>query len=530
MKNILVKNDKGTNISNNRKNKTYKKISINNANKNNPHKTFTEKKIFEKTLYNISVKNKSEINHFLNLDDENQYNLKLNTKFLSSIFKYNFGHSLEPPQLKNETVLNFQKFSNFSFYPTEIIRHDNIKKCEIFPPLFQYGAQYIINELHTSLYTNIKKIIKLQSHLRGYLFRKKIIINNLDKTYFEKKSIKAIIAIQKNVRGFLLRINIRKKIILKFINQKRKSAIDLIIRNMKRYLNILKIKKIIFIKYYLEQRKQKATYIQETFKNYKFYKSFKKLKKDIDKNYCLYYPYKAKKVEIIIYFDDENTKKKCTKYSFIYNKLLKCFILLINPSNFFSGKYKCQFVVDDIKICDERYPTIQHNNDFYNLIDLVPRNFKKIKIKAKKVKSSNTKINKLKLNSTKNKEFLNKKNLSNSSTMNIHHLKIALEDIMEEDDEGKSVTSKDYNNRYEKRAKLSDKNIKIFKSEEIEKEKEKELKLEENKNFEDDDDSFDFTEEEYLKIKKIKNKNIDKTNFTHLKNELNENITNNKNL
>ena len=48
---------------------------------------------------------------------------------------------------------------------------------------------------------------------------------------------------------------------------------------MRNYMYIIKIKKIIFIKYHLEQRKQKATYIQETFRNYKFYKAFKKLKK-----------------------------------------------------------------------------------------------------------------------------------------------------------------------------------------------------------------------------------------------------------
>ena len=306
MENNLIKNNKQKEIIEAKGNNKYKK-TINNTNKNKPHKTFTQKKIFEKTLYDISLKNKPEIKHILNLDNDSQYNLKINTKFLSSIFKYNFGHSLEPPQLRNETVLNFQKFTNFSFYPTDIIKYDNnIKKQENFPPLFQYGGQYIINEMHTSLYDNINNIIKIQSHLRRFLYRKKLIINNLDRSYFEKKAIRAIITLQKNIRGFLVRINIRKKIITKYINQKRKSAVDLIIKKLRHYLNFIKIKKIIFIKYHLEQRKQKATYIQETFRNYKFYKSFKKLKIEIDSNYFLYYPYKAKKVEIIIYFDDDN--------------------------------------------------------------------------------------------------------------------------------------------------------------------------------------------------------------------------------
>ena len=526
MDNNLIKNNNQTEISETKENK-YKRLSINNANKNKPHKTFTQKKIYEKTLYDISLKNKSEIKHLLNLDNDSQYNLKLDTKFLSSVFKYNFGHTLEPPQLKNETVLNFQKFSNFSFYPTEIIKYDNnIKKYETFPPLFQYGSQYIINEMHTSLYNNIKNIIKIQSHLRGYLFRNKLLINNLDRSYFEKNAKKAIITLQKNIRGFLSRINIRKKIITKYINNKRKSAVDLIIKKMRHYLYFIKIKKIIFIKYYIEQRKQKATYIQETFRNYKFYKSFKKLKKEIDSNYFLYYPYKAKKVEIIIYFDDDNTKKENKKYTFTYNKLLKYFILLINPNHFFSGKYKCQFVVNDIIICDERYPTIQHNNGFYNLINFVPTNNAKCKMSPKKI----LQIMNNNIKSEKNNVYKNKKNnnleceniLSNSSNLFLGHLTISLEDIMEEDDEGKSVTSKDLN-KYDKRLRASDKNSKItYKNEENEKEKQ----LEDNFYDDDDDDSFDFTEEEYLKIKKIKNKNIDNTNYLHLKNELNDKKSN----
>ena len=108
--------------------------------------------------------------------------------------------------------------------------------------------------------------------------------------------------------------------------------------------------------------------------------------------------------------------------------------------------------------------------------------------------------------------------MSNSSNLFLDHVKIALEDIIEEDDEGKSVTSKDYN-KYDKRLKSSDKNVKIlYKNEENEKEK----KLEENFYDYDDDESFDFTEEEYLKIKKIKNKNIDNTNYMHLKSQLND--------
>ena len=406
------------------------------------------------------------------------------------------------------------------------------------------------------------------------MVKKKLRINSLNKIYFEKKSIKSIIFIQKYIRGFLSRINIRKKIIIKFIYQKRKSAAELIIKKMQSYVNVIKMKKLLFINYHLEQRKQKAIFIQETFRNYKFYKSFKKLKKEIDANYYLDYPYQAQKVEIILCFDDEiNKKKENKKFSFVYNKLLKNFILLINPTKIFSGKYKCQFVVNDIIIFDKRYPTVQINNEFYNVIDLIQKN-KNLKNKTnhKPRNKSLTKNN----NDNKNKKLIkdikkqnvnrkkgkidpkrkgidrkNDKNLSNSSNIKLENLKLALEDIIEEEDEGKSVTSKD--NKYDKRLnEIGDKSIKIYRSEEKDKDKKKEKEKEkeiiskkendndnqneiqnENENGkekevknenekEDDDDDSDFTYEDYLNIKKIKNKDFGNSNFELLKDELNE--------
>ena len=520
MDNSLPEFTKPKNLSNMKENNQFNKQKNNNINKNNhPHTTFTQKKIYLKSLYNISFKVESKIKPLINLDNENKSNFKLDTKLLSSLFNFNFENSLEFPNLNNETVLNFDKFSNFSLNLSEKNQNHNIKKNEYFPPLFQYGAKFIMNDMHKSLYNNINSIIKIQSHIRGYLVKKNLIINNLDKTYFEKKSINAIIQIQKNIRGFLLKKNIRKKIIIRLINQKRKDAINLIIKRMKIYVNIIKIKKIIFINHYLKQRNQKAIKIQETFKNYKFYKSFKKLKKEIDKSYFLYYPYKAKKVEIIIYLDDDiNNKKGIKKYAFSYNKLLKYFILLINSSIIFSGKYKCQFVVNDIIICDQRYPTIQHNNGFFNIIDLIPKNNTKYKISPKKkikkikkvIKMDKNKINNLDLSPNRKNGIPCGKNLSNSSSIYLDNFK--LEDIIEEDDEGKSVTSKD--NRYDRKLKQSDQSlIKLYKNDESEKEQ--------KKNDDEDDDSFDFTEEEYLEIKKIINNNKNENlNYQNLKNEL----------
>ena len=119
--------------------------------------------------------------------------------------------------------------------------------------------------------------------------------------------------------------------------------------------------------------------------------------------------------------------------------------------------------------------------------------------------------------------------LSNSSSIYLENLKIALEDIIEEEDEGRSVTSKD--NRYDKKLnEMSDKNIKILKTEEKDKDKEKDKEKDKDKekeeneknNDDDDEDDFDFTYEDYLKIKKIKNKNFGNSNYEQLKDALNE--------
>ena len=558
MKKDIIDFVKSKKVSKSKDNKSFNIIRNNIMKKikttttNNPSK-FYQKKNSEKNQGFFTEKKYNNSKPQISQENENEYNLKLDTKVLSSVFKYNFENSLEPPKLKNETVLNFQKFSNFSFNPFETDTPSDYKKTEIFSPLFQYGAKYIINDIHKSMHNNIDSVIKLQSNLRGYLVKKKLRINSLNKIYFEKKSIKSIIFIQKYIRGFLSRINIRKKIITKFIYQKRKSAAELIIKKMQSYVNVIRMKKLLFISYHLEQRRQKAIFIQETFRNYKFHKSFKKLKKEIDENYYLDYPYPAQKVEIILRFEDEiNKKKESKKFAFVFNKLLNNFILLINPTKIFSGKYKCQFVVNDIIIFDKRYPTVQYNNEFYNVIDLIPKN-KSLKGKTNQ-KPKNKSMNKNNNDNHKNKKIIKditkhvinkkkeksdykrkemdkkrKRNLSNSSNIYLENLKLALEDIIEEEDEGKSVTSKD--NKYDKRlSEIGDKSNKSNRSDEKDKEKKKEKEKEkendsnkENENEKEvDDDDIDFTYEDYLNIKKIKNKDFGNSNFELLKDELNE--------
>ena len=114
--------------------------------------------------------------------------------------------------------------------------------------------------------------------------------------------------------------------------------------------------------------------------------------------------------------------------------------------------------------------------------------------------------------------------MNNSSNFYLENLRLSLEDIKEEDDEGKSVTSKD--NRYDKKLKDSIKESLCDKS--LNSSKENEKKIENEKNEDEEDDVFDFTEEEYLEIKRIKNKNIENQNYLKLKDELNDAMPINK--
>lgn len=261
---------------------------------------------------------------------------------------------------------------------------------------------------------------------------------------------------------------------------------------MRSYNNILKMKKLFLIKNKMEERNKYAKYIQETFRNYKFYNSFKKLMKEINEKYFIIYPCKGNKVELIIYLEDgtSNNDLISKRYTFNYNKLLNCFVLFINPSKLYAGKYKCQFIIDDIVICDKNYPYIQYKNELYNIIEFKSnkRNKEKKKKKKDKKNNNNTKIidNNENLKENKIKEKKAVKNYKNNFYQEEEY-NDELEDIKEEEDESRSTTSKDYM-----------KKIKEY----------------------IDIDDLDFTEEDIINIKKLKGNNIITTDYKKLREDL----------
>ena len=429
----------------------------------------------------------------ISLQNESDEKINLNFNNLSTLFGIDVDNIIDFPEFNNEKIIDFNVYAPF----TKEINNENDDDInnnyeEDLSPICKYGLRYINDDIYINENMKNEKIVLIQSYIRSYFLRKKLNFNLLNRMYLETKNISKIVLLQKHIRSFLARLRIRKKIIMNYIKQRRKAAINKIINKMRSYNNILKTKKLIFIKNKIEERNKYAKYIQETFRNYKFYNSFKKLMKEMNEKYFIIYPFKGNKVEIIIYLE-ENNNLIPRKYTFYYNKLLKCFTLFINPEKLYAGKYKCQFVIDDIVICERNYPYIQYKNELYNIISFnINRKKKFEKRKKRKEKSKNNK------NIDENTKKLNYNSILAKAGKNYQNnfykeeeYNDELEDIKEEEDEGKSTTSKDNIN---------------------------ELRSSKAKDYIDDE--LDFTEEDIINIKRLKGNNIILTDYQKLKEEL----------
>ena len=425
----------------------------------------------------------------LNKLNDSSEKINFDFKNISSLFNIDLDNMIDLPDIKKEKILDFNIYSPLkNTYIIDDFNDDNIDYNinffnfeENLSPLHRYGLRYINNDINNCINDRNDKIIFLQSCIRRYLLKKKLNINLLNKIYLERKNLKKILFLQKNIRCFLQKLKIRKKIIINYIIQKRKTAINKIINKMRSYNNILKLKKYYFIKNAIKERNKNAKYIQETYRNFRFFFSFKKLMKEINDKYCIIYPCKGNKIELIIYLEKEQKK-----YVFNYNKILKSFILFINPKQLYAGKYKCQFIIDGIVICDKNYPYTQYKNELYNIIE-----FKSYKNKEKKIIKEKKEKNEI-----RNKIIQNNKNIMNKNyniykeedyNHNYYNYEDELEDIKEEEDEGKSTTSKDYLKKIKEYIDIND---------------------------------IDFTEEDIIKIKKMKGNNVINSDYKKLREEL----------
>ena len=448
--------------------------------------------IYKRTQSPLPINTNSNLSYRLNKINEPE-KIDFDFKNITSFFNIDINNIIDLPDITDDKILDFNIYSPL----TDLGEKNNNKNYnynfeEYLTSLGKYGLRYVNNDIYNCTNDKNDKIIFLQSCIRSFLVKKKLNFNLLNKIFLERRNIKKIITLQKNIRCFLVKLRVRKKIIINLIKQKRKIAIKLIINKMRSYNNILKMKKLFLIKNKMEERNKYAKYIQETFRNYKFYNSFKKLMKEINEKYFIIYPCKGNKVELIIYLEDgtSNNDLISKRYTFNYNKLLNCFVLFINPSKLYAGKYKCQFIIDDIVICDKNYPYIQYKNELYNIIEFKSnkRNKEKKKKKKDKKNNNNTKIidnnENLKENRIKDKKTV--KNYKNNFYQEEEY-NDELEDIKEEEDESRSTTSKDYM-----------KKIKEY----------------------IDIDDLDFTEEDIINIKKLKGNNIITTDYKKLREDL----------
>ena len=448
--------------------------------------------IYKRTQSPLPIYTNSNLSYRLNKINEPE-KIDFDFKNITSFFNIDINNIIDLPDITDDKILDFNIYSPL----TDLGEKNNNKNYnynfeEYLTSLGKYGLRYVNNDIYNCTNDKNDKIIFLQSCIRSFLVKKKLNFNLLNKIFLERRNIKKIITLQKNIRCFLVKLRVRKKIIINLIKQKRKIAIKLIINKMRSYNNILKMKKLFLIKNKMEERNKYAKYIQETFRNYKFYNSFKKLMKEINEKYFIIYPCKGNKVELIIYLEDgtSNNDLISKRYTFNYNKLLNCFVLFINPSKLYAGKYKCQFIIDDIVICDKNYPYIQYKNELYNIIEFKSnkRNKEKKKKKKDKKNNNNTKIidNNENLKENKIKEKKAVKNYKNNFYQEEEY-NDELEDIKEEEDESRSTTSKDYM-----------KKIKEY----------------------IDIDDLDFTEEDIINIKKLKGNNIITTDYKKLREDL----------
>jgi len=448
--------------------------------------------IYKRTQSPLPINTNSNLSYRLNKINEPE-KIDFDFKNITSFFNIDINNIIDLPDITDDKILDFNIYSPL----TDLGEKNNNKNYnynfeEYLTSLGKYGLRYVNNDIYNCTNDKNDKIIFLQSCIRSFLVKKKLNFNLLNKIFLERRNIKKIITLQKNIRCFLVKLRVRKKIIINLIKQKRKIAIKLIINKMRSYNNILKMKKLFLIKNKMEERNKYAKYIQETFRNYKFYNSFKKLMKEINEKYFIIYPCKGNKVELIIYLEDgtSNNDLISKRYTFNYNKLLNCFVLFINPSKLYAGKYKCQFIIDDIVICDKNYPYIQYKNELYNIIEFKSnkRNKEKKKKKKDKKNNNNTKIidNNENLKENKIKEKKAVKNYKNNFYQEEEY-NDELEDIKEEEDESRSTTSKDYM-----------KKIKEY----------------------IDIDDLDFTEEDIINIKKLKGNNIITTDYKKLREDL----------
>ena len=90
-------------------------------------------------------------------------------------------------------------------------------------------------------------------------------------------------------------------------------------------------------------------------------------------NYCIFY-YKYDDKEHLIANDVKikvTYEKKENIYNFVYNDILKCFLLFINKDNSKLDNYRFYFIINNRVVIDTNFPReLNNDGNYYNILDL----------------------------------------------------------------------------------------------------------------------------------------------------------------
>ena len=312
--------------------------------------------------YSIYQKDKKTKQNEENL---NKINKQINSKdknISNTITKFMF----------NKKNSNIKKENQNDDYQEKILSFGNITSQK-FNKTYN---RYIKQNRQFSFLNKVKITIKIQNKFRSYLFRQKFfkeIIEDL-----KQKCTSSIIKIQCFIRQKqsvkLMKIKMLYHIILLDYKEKEKKIENL----LNSYYNIIQFKKIFLINDLLKKRYKAASKIQSNYRGYQIHKTIKNIILKMKTLYTITYPFYAQEVEIKIYvlMNDSligkfgELKFSILTYKFEYNPILKFFILFIEKNELKPGKYRCQFIVNNIITCDGRYPHIEFSDGkLYNLIN-----------------------------------------------------------------------------------------------------------------------------------------------------------------
>lgn len=228
--------------------------------------------------------------------------------------------------------------------------------------------RYLISKNDEVFRLKVDNAIMIQKHIRRLLALKKFY--DIFKDNLKQKINFCIVSIQKAFKMYRIGFKVRKYILILNILKARKSSLTKIKKLFTRKKNITKFNNDFLKRKIIEVRARSAILIQSKFRGYFMRKIYKLIDYKETNNYTLHYPFKAKYVKLKIYITDIDSDQKQRIYDFEYCKIREIFVLYINPSDFKTGKYRVQLIVDNCVTCDGRFPHVEFSDGlYYNIID-----------------------------------------------------------------------------------------------------------------------------------------------------------------